>query len=179
MSTANSVFCQILTLYPFPVQITARLTRHKTAVFDLCHAWNGKPYLEVREADGGRGKLNRSLDKKCKIYARIALWYHPETNRAGGQITQYKSKVAASNLKGTWYERKMLRPVVHLSMAKTQYEMSAWGLQTPRWTCVIEVKSSFLLTEALCPVALKYELILSRWGLHYIKVHFIYWNTME
>lgn len=90
---------------------------HKTAVFDLCRAWNGKPYLEVREADGKRGKLNQSLDKKCKIYTRIALWYHWEMNRAEGQITHDKSKVAASNLKGTWYERALLRPVAHLSVA--------------------------------------------------------------
>lgn len=98
MSVLNNVFCQIVTLYPFLVQITVRFTRHKTVIFDLCHAWNGKPYLEVREADGY--KLNQSLDKKCKVYARIALWYHPELNRARGQITHDKSKVAASNLKG-------------------------------------------------------------------------------
>lgn len=117
--------------------------------------------------------------KNVKYTPELPFGRHRETNRAGGQITQNKSKVAASNLKGTWYERKMLKPVVHLSMAKTQYEMSAWGLQTARWACAIEVKSSFLLTVALCPVALKYEVILSHWGLHYIKVHFIYWNTME
>lgn len=74
--------------------------RHKTAIFDLCHAWNGKPFLEVREADGSRLKLNQSLDKKCKIYTKIALWYLQEMNRAGGQITHDKSKVVASNLKG-------------------------------------------------------------------------------
>lgn len=38
--------------------------RHKAVISDLCHAWSGKLYLEVREADGSRGKLNQSLDEK-------------------------------------------------------------------------------------------------------------------
>lgn len=55
----------------------------------------------MREADGSRGKLNQSLDKEMKIYARIALWYYWEMNRARFQITPETSKVAVSNLKGT------------------------------------------------------------------------------
>ncbi len=130
-------------------------------------------YLEVREADGSRGKLNQSLDKKCKIYTRNALWYHREMNRAEGQITHDKSKVAAGNLKGTRYERDLLRPVAHLSVARAEYEMSAWGLQMARWTCIIEVKSPFLIIVAQCPVAVRYESLFSRWDLDYKKVHFI------
>lgn len=141
------------------VQITALFTRQKIIIiiFDSCHSWNGKLYLGVRKADGSTDKLNQLLDVKCKIYTRIALWYHWEMNRAGGQITCDKSKVAASNLEGTWYERELLRPVAHLSMAQAQYEMSAWGLQTAWWTRIIEVKFPFLIMAAQCPLAVRYE----------------------
>lgn len=50
------------------------------------------------------------------------------------------------------------------------------GLQAARWTCIIEVKSPFLIRVALHPVAVKYEPIISHWGLYTSEFHLMKHN---